>query len=895
MPLLSKINFKFFYYFCIAMLFLQTYVWSVSYSHLENGSLQFKGDYTVDYTMNRTVDGWSASQDGINKKFFFTQGALESDWNKSSRNTLSLDLLFKHTDNFKGMIGVNIFGGYLDTLWRPVNDYKRLYDDRQYARFTKADVEYHSTSTRLRYFKGVGHYNWKYEGDIFGFYPEQFDTENYLNISGRTAPEAGEAEMRLPVGSLVVIGGEPIWGMRDSLYAKYNYRFYKLDNYFVARREKIPWGWDDEFRESYALNSKISYINSINLELGVMYQPFRLNEAYTYVDNVKDGEGDLGSKFKVKNGTTEEKDGIGYKIIVEPNEKLISFVDKLRLSYSHLGIVAGNKNEIEGFADKKVARHLSMSLKATWRKPLISANPYLYEGTELQPGPAYIVPRGEDAPFRVDMDNREATLTGLFITYDPSAKSNFYKYEPANLEAWNINDAIESPFACALGYSMNYYPTSTDRTWYYNADGKVIWEPSSVYGLFGFNTPLHYIDFVLRSSLGSLTSLTLVARGGNSPVATGSYSYANDEDDLKPTTNMLSLELILKHRLYKLELGYGSDTWGPESWHREFGIVVNQLYKASIKRDLKGFGELGVSYVGVREDDNKINTVDIGSFDEVTVSWAWKFNSILHFKEPEERIGMHGAIIGDKAPPQVEISLAKGVLFTPNNDGINDLIDFHLYVYDYSGIDEWWISIRDKENKEISRIYRKGRVPDYFSWDGIDEATNKLVPEGHFNAVIGATDVLGNKAESKPVNFILRNTQKVFDKEAINKLKKRVDIREDARGLILTITARDIFEPKKAEIKDGGNALINDIVAFMKGINITKIKIEGYTDKKGLKRYNGSLSQGRAETVAGYMASAGIDSSIITSVGLGEKTPITKVRDKEAIEKNNRIEIVIMR
>ena len=55
---------------------------------------------------------------------------------------------------------------------------------------------------------------------------------------------------------------------------------------------------------------------------------------------------------------------------------------------------------------------------------------------------------------------------------------------------------------------------------------------------------------------------------------------------------------------------------------------------------------------------------------------------------------------------------------------------------------------------------------------------------------------------------------------------------------------------------------------------ITNVLVTGHADRLGSVAYNQKLSERRATQVAQYLASKGVNSSIITSTGRGEAVPV---------------------
>ena len=56
--------------------------------------------------------------------------------------------------------------------------------------------------------------------------------------------------------------------------------------------------------------------------------------------------------------------------------------------------------------------------------------------------------------------------------------------------------------------------------------------------------------------------------------------------------------------------------------------------------------------------------------------------------------------------------------------------------------------------------------------------------------------------------------------------------------------------------------------------SVSSIEIVGHTDSKGTEAYNFRLGQRRADTVANYLASNGVPSSIISTRSRGELDPV---------------------
>ncbi|HKR58707.1 MAG TPA: OmpA family protein [Pyrinomonadaceae bacterium] len=100
------------------------------------------------------------------------------------------------------------------------------------------------------------------------------------------------------------------------------------------------------------------------------------------------------------------------------------------------------------------------------------------------------------------------------------------------------------------------------------------------------------------------------------------------------------------------------------------------------------------------------------------------------------------------------------------------------------------------------------------------------------------------------------------------------------------------FETGKAEILPESRPIIEDIVALLKKRPNLRIGVEGHTDSTGNPADNKTLSNSRAKAVVTAIASAGISSNRLDSVGYGQERPIADNRTEEGRAKNRRVELV---
>ncbi len=103
----------------------------------------------------------------------------------------------------------------------------------------------------------------------------------------------------------------------------------------------------------------------------------------------------------------------------------------------------------------------------------------------------------------------------------------------------------------------------------------------------------------------------------------------------------------------------------------------------------------------------------------------------------------------DTSVPTIKVS-ADNTLFSPDGDGKKDRVAFKV---DSSKEEAWTASIYDNAGKVVRAYNWQGTVPS-FSWDGTDDAGNKL-DDGKYRIVFTSTDVAGNSATTEIPNLTI--------------------------------------------------------------------------------------------------------------------------------------------
>lgn len=103
------------------------------------------------------------------------------------------------------------------------------------------------------------------------------------------------------------------------------------------------------------------------------------------------------------------------------------------------------------------------------------------------------------------------------------------------------------------------------------------------------------------------------------------------------------------------------------------------------------------------------------------------------------------------------------------------------------------------------------------------------------------------------------------------------------------------FEFGKATLLPESFPELNRTAEFLKNNPSVTIEVAGHTDNVGSEGFNQKLSQNRAQSVADYVASQGVDKSRMTVMGYGLSRPIAFNTDEEGRAMNRRVEFKILK
>jgi outer membrane protein OmpA-like peptidoglycan-associated protein len=128
--------------------------------------------------------------------------------------------------------------------------------------------------------------------------------------------------------------------------------------------------------------------------------------------------------------------------------------------------------------------------------------------------------------------------------------------------------------------------------------------------------------------------------------------------------------------------------------------------------------------------------------------------------------------------------------------------------------------------------------------------------------------------------------------DARDTIAKIATVKDDDRGMVITLQGEVLFKTGKWDLKPGAVAKLDQIAEALKGKE-QPIVVYGFTDSVGTRENNMTLSQNRAQAVRDYIASKGIPQDLITAQGKGQDEPVADNSSIEGRAQNRRVEIVV--
>ena len=167
----------------------------------------------------------------------------------------------------------------------------------------------------------------------------------------------------------------------------------------------------------------------------------------------------------------------------------------------------------------------------------------------------------------------------------------------------------------------------------------------------------------------------------------------------------------------------------------------------------------------------------------------------------------------------------------------------------------------------------------------------KVDSNGHFILGLPYLDSIGIRVNSEGHEF----ASTILSLENINSLSNST-LHFYLAPIVKTFTKNFnniFFEINKAKLNKKSYVELDALTTYLQSEHTALILIEGHTDNRGDSVQNKLLSAKRANTIATYLMSKGIDTARITTIGLGGSQPISDNATEEGRIKNRRTSFTI--
>lgn len=134
-----------------------------------------------------------------------------------------------------------------------------------------------------------------------------------------------------------------------------------------------------------------------------------------------------------------------------------------------------------------------------------------------------------------------------------------------------------------------------------------------------------------------------------------------------------------------------------------------------------------------------------------------------------------------------------------------------------------------------------------------------------------------------------------MDKQAeeITKAVPDAKVARVGEGIVVEFSSNVLFGFDQSNLSSAAKVNLDKLVKILEVYPDTNIEIQGYTDSKGSKSYNQTLSEQRAEAVSAYLYSKSIAQNRLKSVGYGETLPSYDNSTESGRTQNRRVEFLI--
>ncbi len=113
-------------------------------------------------------------------------------------------------------------------------------------------------------------------------------------------------------------------------------------------------------------------------------------------------------------------------------------------------------------------------------------------------------------------------------------------------------------------------------------------------------------------------------------------------------------------------------------------------------------------------------------------------------------------------------------------------------------------------------------------------------------------------------------------------------------NITLNMPGNVTFATDSSDLSPAFFDVLNSVGKVMNEFESTVVEVAGHTDSTGSDAYNMQLSQRRAQSVASYLGSQGVNSQRLITIGMGESRPVADNATDGGRAANRRVEITMV-
>jgi outer membrane protein OmpA-like peptidoglycan-associated protein len=119
-----------------------------------------------------------------------------------------------------------------------------------------------------------------------------------------------------------------------------------------------------------------------------------------------------------------------------------------------------------------------------------------------------------------------------------------------------------------------------------------------------------------------------------------------------------------------------------------------------------------------------------------------------------------------------------------------------------------------------------------------------------------------------------------------------MDIKSTDKNVVIEIPESILFDTDSAVLREEAYPALSQIAKSMAKTENATFQIQGHTDNRGTHEHNMQLSNKRVDAVKNALIS--VDAALLKTEGFGETKPLVSNDSTEHIQKNRRVEIVVV-